>query len=76
MGKTDKGATPTCSPFPEEVKVHPGIQAPFKELLMSNRSLQEEARTQPAPHFQIRVLFLLCYNPITAMVAETSTGIA
>lgn len=73
--KTGKCATPTCSPFPEGDNVHKGIQAPFKQLLTDNRSLQEEAWTQVASHFQINFFFFFCYNQITAMVAETPTGI-
>lgn len=71
-GKTDKRASPTCSPFPEGDKVHPGIPAPF-----NFSHITEAFRSKPG-HSRLSFLnffFLLLFNQITAMVAETPTGI-
>lgn len=57
MGKTEKCATPTCSPFPEGDKVHPGIQVPFKQLLTLITRLQQEPQTQLASQIQINFFF-------------------
>lgn len=59
MGKTEKCATPTCSPFPEGDKVHPGIQVPFKQLLTLITRLQQEPQTQLASQIQINFFFFL-----------------